>query len=73
MRKHNHALTRWAEIITADIESQINLFEQVDGDGSSLPRLLCVWDGLTRSLRDRGYFDEFMRADLDRIMHETQT
>jgi hypothetical protein len=73
MTNHNHALTRWAETILATIGLQIDLFEQVDGNGSSLPMLLCVWDGLTRTIRDTGYFHEFMRADLERIMHETHT
>jgi hypothetical protein len=63
-------LNQWAGITTAGVEAQIAYLEQEYDDGSSLPRLLYVWDGLTRILRDKGYLPEFLHQDLDRILEE---
>jgi len=70
MSKCNCDFRRWAATITANVLAQAELFEMEDEDSSSLPRLLCVWDDLTRTIYDRGYFQEFMQADLNRIFHE---
>jgi hypothetical protein len=63
-------LIQWAAMMTAGIEAQSKHMEQEYDDGSALPRLLYVWDGLTRMIRDTGYFPEFLYQDLDRILNE---
>ena len=70
MSKCNCDFRRWAATITASVLAQAELFEMEDEDSSSLPRLLCVWDDLTRMICDRGYFQEFIQADLNRIYLE---
>lgn len=63
-------LIQWAEMMTAGIEAQSNHLEQENADGSALPRLLYVWDDLTRLIRDKGYFPELLHQDLARILKE---
>jgi hypothetical protein len=63
-------LIQWAAMVAAGIEAQSNHLEQQYDDGRSLPGLLYVWDGLTRAIRDKGYFPEFLHQDLDRILKE---